>query len=98
MMNSKRTKPTELKRAKEFFQRELDEYVTKGCFRPGARTRKDGPGDEVTDRYGAASGPQQKVMTSSKRKHKLYKLANMNEETHRLIEPILDKYKKEGEL
>jgi hypothetical protein len=48
----KRAKPAELKRAKDFFQRELDEYVTNGCFRPGPGTRKGGPADEVVDRYG----------------------------------------------
>ena len=52
IMNSKRIKPAELKRAKEFFLRELDEYVTNGCFRPGLGTRKGGPADEVLDRYG----------------------------------------------
>jgi len=50
--NSKRTKPAEQKRAKEFFQRELDEYVTNGRFRPGLGTRKGGPADEVVGRYG----------------------------------------------
>jgi hypothetical protein len=52
IVNSKRIKPAELKRAKEFFQRELDEYVANGCFRPGAGTRKGGLADEVVDRYG----------------------------------------------
>lgn len=41
---------------------------------------------------------QKEILTSSRRKQKLYKLADTNEETFKLIESILDKYKKEGEL
>ena len=41
---------------------------------------------------------QKEIVTSSKRKRKLYKLADMNEETLRLIESILDKNKKAGEF
>jgi len=41
---------------------------------------------------------QKEIATSSRRNQKLYKLADMNEETFKLIESILDKYKKEGEL
>jgi len=41
---------------------------------------------------------KKEIVTSSRRKQKLYKLADMNEETLKLIESILDKYKKEGEL
>jgi hypothetical protein len=41
---------------------------------------------------------QKGIETSSGRKQKLYKLAGMDEETLELIESILEKYKKEGEL
>ncbi len=41
---------------------------------------------------------KKEIETSRGRKQKLYKLADMNEETRRLIHSILDKYKKEGEL
>jgi hypothetical protein len=43
IVNSKRTKPAGLKRAKEFFQRKLDEYVTSGCFRTGGGLWKSDP-------------------------------------------------------
>ena len=41
---------------------------------------------------------QKEIVTSSGRKQKSYKLADMNEETLRLVQSILDKYRKEGEL
>jgi predicted transcriptional regulator with HTH domain len=41
---------------------------------------------------------QKEIVTSPGKRQKLYKLADMTEETLDLIESILDKYKKEGEL
>jgi predicted transcriptional regulator with HTH domain len=41
---------------------------------------------------------QKEMVTPSGRTQKLYKLADMTEETLELVKSILDKYRKEGEL